>query len=214
MSLNKTTEQCIKKPLRSILTIKNMTSKKILLENLYKKFSNCTQCPLGNLGRNNIVFGSGNPDSRIMLVGEGPGEQEDLTGQPFIGKSGQLLTKLLAIAGIDRNSIFISNVVKCRPPENRKPAPIEIKTCTNLLLFEQIKIINPLVIGTLGATSLEGFCTRPVKITKERGVKIPWNNIPLVPTFHPAYLLRNPSSVGLFVEDLIQIENLSRGRLP
>jgi DNA polymerase len=214
MPLNKTRERFFYKPLPGILTAKNMTSKKTLLENLYKKFLNCTQCPLGNLGRNNIVFGSGNPDSHIMLIGEGPGEQEDRTGKPFIGRSGQLLTKLLAIAGIDRNSIFISNIVKCRPPENRKPTPIEIATCTNLLLFEQIKIINPLVIGTLGATALEGFCTRPVKITKERGLKILWNNIPLIPTFHPAYLLRNPSSVGLFVDDLIQIENLSRSLLP
>jgi uracil-DNA glycosylase family 4 len=187
-----------------------MSSKKTLLENLYNKFSNCQQCPLGNLGRKNIVFGAGNPESTIMLIGEGPGEQEDLTGKPFVGRSGQLLTKLLGVVGIDRSAIFISNIVKCRPPNNRKPTPIETMTCTNLLLFEQIKIIKPLVIGTLGATALEGFRLRPVKITAERGLKFCWNNIPIIPTFHPAYLLRNPVAIEQCIEDLIQIETVSR----
>jgi uracil-DNA glycosylase family 4 len=187
-----------------------MSSKKILLENLYKKYLNCTQCPLGNLGRKNIVFGEGCENSKIMLIGEGPGEQEDLTGKPFIGRSGQLLTKLLNIAGINRSCIFISNIVKCRPPHNRKPIPIEITTCTNILLFEQIKIIKPMVIGTLGSTAFEGLFLRPAKITRERGIKKFWNNIPVIPTFHPAYLLRNPAAIDAFTDDLIQIEYLSR----
>ncbi len=187
-----------------------MSSKIQRLENLYKKFSNCLQCPLGNLGRKNIVFGTGNPESLIMLIGEGPGEKEDLSGKPFVGRSGQLLTKLLHIAGIDRSKIFISNIVKCRPPKNRKPTPIEIVTCTNLILFEQIKIIKPAVIGTLGSTALAGFRPGPIKITAERGLKFDWNAIPIIPTFHPAYLLRNPSAIEECLEDLIQIETISR----
>lgn len=191
-----------------------MSSKIQLLENLYKKFSNCLQCPLGNLGRKNIVFGTGNPESHIMLIGEGPGEKEDLSGKPFVGRSGQLLTKLLHIAGIDRNTIFISNIVKCRPPNNRKPTSIETTTCTNLILFEQIKIIKPTIIGTLGATALTGFRSGPTKITVERGLKFHWNNITIIPTFHPAYLLRNPDSIEDFLKDLIQIETLSRHLTP
>lgn len=191
-----------------------MSSKIQLLENLYKKFSNCLECPLGNLGRKNIVFGTGNPESHIMLIGEGPGEKEDMSGKPFVGRSGQLLTKLLHIAGIDRNTIFISNIVKCRPPNNRKPTSIETTTCTNLILFEQIKIIKPTIIGTLGATALTGFRSGPTKITAERGLKFHWNNITIIPTFHPAYLLRNPDSIEDFLKDLIQIETLSRHLTP
>jgi uracil-DNA glycosylase family 4 len=109
-------------------------TKKQQLDQLYNLYKNCIQCPLGTLGRTNVVFGSGNPDSKIIFIGEGPGAQEDLLAEPFVGKSGQLLTKILKELEVKREDIYITNIVKCRPPENRAPAPIEMVTCTSLLL--------------------------------------------------------------------------------
>ena len=109
--------------------------KQKLLDELYAPYKDCHKCPLGSLGRTHVVFGEGNPDARLMLIGEGPGADEDAQGRPFVGRSGKLLTKLLTMMGIDRANIFISNIVKCRPPENRKPLPIEEK------IIKIIKII-------------------------------------------------------------------------
>src|SRR5580700_10583052 len=120
--------------------------KQHLLDALYKPYKACTAYPLGTLGRTNVVFGSGNPDAFLMLIGEGPGQQEDNIGLPFVGKSGALLTKILETIGLKRSEIFISNIVKCRPPQNRAPLPYEMKTCKDLLLSKQIAIIKPRVI--------------------------------------------------------------------
>jgi len=178
--------------------------KEQLLEELYAPYKKCLQCPLGFLGRTQVVFGSGNANAGLMLIGEGPGRDEDLQGKPFVGRSGQLLTKLLDAVGISREEVYITNIVKCRPPNNRKPLPIEGRTCKNLLLFKQIKIIRPRVICTLGSTALEGLLDHPVKITAMRGKQILFENIPLIPTYHPAYILRNAQELKTLHADLAQ----------
>src|SRR5579872_2582777 len=128
--------------------------KQQLLDQLYAPYRNCTMCPLGTLGRTNVVFGEGNPDADLLFIGEGPGAAEDAQGRPFVGRSGKLLTKTLEGLGIKREDVFITNIVKCRPPENRAPTPVEAGICTNLFLYNQIKIIRPKVICVLGATAL------------------------------------------------------------
>lgn len=176
--------------------------KQKLLDDLYEPYRKCIACPLGTLGRTTVVFGSGNPDARLLLIGEGPGADEDRLGLPFVGRSGKLLDQIFDAIGIDRSAIYISNIVKCRPPENRKPTLLESATCTKLLLFKQIKIIRPTIICTLGATALEGLIHRPVKITAERGSEIQFENISIIPTYHPAYILRNQRELENMVHDL------------
>lgn len=191
--------------------------KQKLLDELYAPYKNCHKCPLGNLGRTHVVFGEGNPDARLMLIGEGPGADEDAQGRPFVGRSGKLLTKLLTMIGVDRAHIFITNIVKCRPPDNRKPLPIESSTCKKILLLNQIKIIRPDVICTLGSSSLAGLLDKyDVKITALRGKVIldalpePINKIPIFPTYHPAYALRNPPEVNRLYDDLYTAATMAR----
>lgn len=186
-----------------------LSTKQAALDALYAPYRNCMQCPLGNLGRTRVVFGSGNPDATIMLIGEGPGEQEDKQGLPFVGKSGNLLSRTLDAVGISRPEIFISNIVKCRPPQNRTPLPSEMKTCKELLLIKQIEIIKPKIICTLGAAALQGILERPVKITRERGAPISVYNATLIPTVHPAYVLRNPPALELLIADLLLVKKLN-----
>lgn len=176
--------------------------KQTLLEALYAPYKRCMQCPLGNQGRTHVVFGSGSADARLMFVGEGPGRDEDAQGEPFVGRSGQLLNKLFEAMGINREEVFISNIVKCRPPNNRKPTPIEMSVCKKLLLEKQIKIIRPRVLCTLGSSALEGLLDRPVKITAERGIAISYKNTPVIPTYHPAYVLRNPPALQHLAKDI------------
>lgn len=176
--------------------------KQNLLDELYQPYQRCTACPLGFLGRQNVVFGEGNPDASLMIIGEGPGREEDILKRPFVGRSGKLLDKVLEIASFKREDVFIANVVKCRPPENRKPLPIESKTCKNLLLFNQIKIIRPHLICTLGSSALEALIERPVTITRMRGTIIKHNSMTILPTYHPAYILRNRNELENFVKDL------------
>ncbi len=176
--------------------------KQKLLDQLYAPYIKCTMCPLGSLGRTHVVFGEGDTDAKLMFVGEGPGAQEDAQGRPFVGRSGQLLTKSLNALGLERNEVFITNIVKCRPPGNRAPTPLESTTCKNLLLFNQIKIIRPKIICTLGASSLEGLLERPVKITHLRGTIQHINDLTILPTFHPAYILRNQTKFEIFLHDL------------
>lgn len=182
--------------------------KKEKLEGLYAKFKNCLLCPLAYEGRTQVVFGSGNPNSPIMLIGEAPGQQEDFLGLPFVGKSGQLLTKILSIARIKREEIYISNIVKCRPKNNRKPIQTETKICSQQLLFEEIKIINPRIIYAIGATALEGLLNQKLPITKHRGSMIPWNQSLIIPTFHPAYILRNPKDIHACIDDFLMAEKI------
>jgi uracil-DNA glycosylase len=178
------------------------TFKQQLLDDLYAPFKNCMRCPLGGLGRTQVVFGSGNPDARLMLIGEGPGADEDKQGLPFVGRSGQLLTRLLTAAGTSRDQVYISNIVKCRPPGNRKPLPLESSTCKKLLLFKQIKIIRPTILCTLGSTALEGLLSQQVKITQARGKEIKFEDMTIIPTYHPAYILRNPKELETLFADL------------
>lgn len=181
------------------------TYKQLLLNQLYEPYKKCIACPLGTLGRTNIVFGEGNPDAKLMFIGEGPGREEDAQGRPFVGRSGKLLNHTLETLGINRQEIFITNIVKCRPPGNRKPTPIESKTCKTLLLLNQIKIIRPQAICTLGSAAIQGLLEKEVKITKMRGTKMIVDSITVIPTYHPAYILRNPKEYQLFENDIEKV---------
>lgn len=140
----------------------------------------------------NLVFGEGNPDAKLMLIGEAPGEDEDLSGRPFVGRAGQLLDRILESVSIRREEIYITNIVKYRPPGNRNPKPEEIAASEPLLL-EQIKLIRPQIIGTLGNIATQYFLQTKDGITRTRGNWFEWHGIKLMPLYHPAYLLRNPS---------------------
>jgi len=158
----------------------------------------CTKCPHLVKSRKHVVFGVGNPRAELMFVGEAPGADEDEQGEPFVGAAGQLLTKMIQTMGLRRQDVYIANVLKCRPDTpgqtsgNRKPTPQEMVTCLPWL-EKQIDIIKPKVLVALGATALEGLTNQKVAITKERGVWRNYRGIPLMPTYHPAYLLRNQS---------------------
>ena len=167
--------------------------KKERLEMIANRIEKCEKCPL-YLSRTNTVAGSGNVDSPIMFVGEGPGADEDAMGEPFVGRAGQLLEKMLKdLAKLERKDVFITNIVKCRPPQNRVPTSEEIVACQTYL-DAQIITIKPQVIVTLGNTPLNYF-TGKSKITEERGHFFDWyGNIKIFATFHPSYLLRNQSS--------------------
>ncbi len=169
--------------------------KQNLLNELYRPYTQCTACPLGSLGRTHVVFGEGNPDANLMLIGEAPGKEEDEQGKPFVGRSGKLLNHILSLVEVERSSIFITNIVKCRPPNNRKPSPLEINICKKLLLLKQIKIIRPKTICTLGSAAIQGLLEKDVKITKIRGTTLQLGTINIVPTFHPANILRNPKEL-------------------
>ncbi|MEX0940336.1 MAG: uracil-DNA glycosylase [Candidatus Babeliales bacterium] len=188
--------------------------KQELLNELYEPYQNCTMCPLGTLGRENVVFGEGNPDAALIFVGEGPGAEEDAQNRPFVGRSGKLLTKTLSHIGLKREEVFITNIVKCRPPGNRTPTTLESNTCKEILLFKQIKIIRPLVICTLGSAAIQGLIDKPIKITKTRGNVLIWNNISVVPAYHPAYILRNPSEQPIFISDIKLAAELSAQKTP
>ncbi len=176
--------------------------KQNLLNELYKPYQQCTACPLGSLGRTNVVFGEGNPDAELMFIGEAPGREEDKQGRPFVGRSGQLLNRILELAGIKRPDVFITNIVKCRPPNNRKPLPLEINICKKILLFHQIKIIRPKTICTLGSSAIQGLLEKNVKITKLRGTLLQLDEINVIPTYHPAYVLRNPKELETLLNDI------------
>lgn len=172
------------------------------LDELYAPYKKCMECPLSTLGRSQLVFGSGNPDAQIMLIGEGPGKQEDTQGLPFVGRSGMLLNRVFETLGITRDDLFITNIVKCRPPNNRRPTQKESNTCKNLLLINQIKIIRPKIICTLGSAALEGLLEQNFKISETRGTLLSYQGIPLIPTYHPAYILRNPKELEALTHDI------------
>jgi uracil-DNA glycosylase family 4 len=162
------------------------------LETLTKHCKGCQRCDLAT-GRTNVVVSRGNPAAHIMIVGEGPGQQEDEQGLPFVGKSGQLLEKILAAVRLDtEQDVYICNVVKCRPPGNRTPTTDEAAACKGYLL-EQIRLVDPKIILLTGATAMKGLIGEKRGITKVRGQWIEWDGRLCMPIFHPAYLLRNPS---------------------
>ena len=140
-----------------------------------------------------------------MIIGEAPGAEEDLQGLPFVGRSGKLLSKTLELAGIAQDDVFITNIVKCRPPNNRVPTQSESTQCKSILLYKQIQIIQPTIICTLGATALCQLINKPVQITKVRGTIIEHENLQIFPTFHPAYIMRNKKQASTFWTELSTI---------
>lgn len=182
------------------------------LKELKQKCEKCYNCALGRT-RNNIVFSDGNPEAKILLIGEAPGADEDATGIPFVGRAGKLLTNIIEESGLSRqNDFYICNTVKCRPPENRVPTDEEKKICEQFLL-SQIKIVNPKLIVLCGATSAKSFLGNKIKISQIRGqwFKL-FDNIDTTVIFHPSYLLRNHSEKEgsprwLTKQDLLKIKN-------
>ncbi len=170
------------------------------LESLRVSIGDCQRCKLG-CTRQNIVFGEGNPKATLMFVGEGPGADEDEQGRPFVGRAGQLLTKIIESMGLKREDVYIANVVKCRPPENRVPEPDEVSSCIPFLKT-QIEIIKPKVIMTLGKSATQAVIGNETAISKLRGQFLDDGSGRLImPTYHPAYLLRNPEMKKFVWED-------------
>lgn len=161
------------------------------LATLEQKYHNCTMCPL-HAERTQVVMGEGNPHSPLMLVGEGPGRDEDRLGRPFVGRAGKLLDAILEAAEIPRSKIYISNIVKCRPPGNRTPTDDEMGTCISILR-EQFCVIGPKIIVTLGAAATRAMIDQKSKISQVRGKWVERGGVRFLPTYHPAYLLRNPA---------------------
>lgn len=174
-------------------------NKETALKALREKIGDCQRCKL-SASRKNIVFGEGNPQARLMFIGEGPGRDEDIQGRPFVGDAGRLLTRLIEKMGFKREDVYIANIVKCRPPLNREPEEDEVNACRHFL-GEQIRIINPEVIMSLGKISAHSLINTKVPISKLRGRFYDYMGIPVMPTFHPAYLLRNPKDKQLTWED-------------
>jgi uracil-DNA glycosylase len=182
------------------------------LAHLAERASGCVKCPHLAARRHSVVFGVGDPEARILFVGEAPGEDEDLQGEPFVGRAGQLLTKMIGAMGLAREQVYIANILKCRPdmptgsPGNRKPTRDEMDTCLPYLRA-QIDVIQPQVLIALGATALEGLLGPVGGISKLRGKFLEYRGIPLMPTFHPSYLLRNASHIEKrkVWEDLMQV---------
>ena len=161
----------------------------------------CTRCKLHGLGRKQIVFGVGNANADLMFVGEAPGADEDIQGIPFVGRAGQLLTKIIEAIGLTRDDVYIANVIKCRPPQNRNPEQDEVETCEPFL-FQQIDIIKPKVIVALGTFAARTLLRTLDPISRLRGRVYEYRGAKLIPTFHPAYLLRNPASKREVWEDM------------
>ncbi len=176
------------------------------LEELYEHIHTCTACPLG-LTRTNFVFGTGNPRAEIVVVGEAPGAEEDARGEPFVGAAGQLLTRMLQAIGLQREEVYICNILKCRPPNNRRPTPQEVATCRPYL-WKQLELIQPAFILALGATAAAALLEREERISQLRGRPIPLQGMIMVVTYHPAALLRNPQWKRPAWEDLQLLRRL------
>jgi DNA polymerase len=175
---------------------KSSPEKSAAFAELQKRALSCVKCPHLASSRKNVVFGVGSIDAQLMFVGEAPGADEDESGEPFVGRAGQLLTKIILATGLSRADVYIANILKCRPDTpgqsagNRKPTPDEMATCIPYL-HEQIDLIGPKVLVALGATAVEGLLGKTLGITKLRGQWQTYRGTPLMPTYHPAYLLRN-----------------------
>jgi uracil-DNA glycosylase family 4 len=167
----------------------------------------CTRCKLHTLGRKQIVFGVGNPNADLMFVGEAPGADEDVQGEPFVGRAGQLLTKIIEAIGLKREDVYIANVIKCRPPGNRNPEPDEVEQCEPFL-FRQIDTIKPKVIVALGKFAAQSLLRTSEPITRLRGREYKYRAAVLMPTYHPAYLLRTPSAKRQVWEDMKRVHEI------
>ena len=178
------------------------------LEQLQARCNECHNCPLGDT-RTNLVFGVGNPNADLMFVGEAPGEQEDLSGTPFVGRAGQLLDRYLCVVDIPREDVYIANILKCRPPKNRDPLPAEEDACIGYLR-EQVKLIRPKIIVCLGRIAAMRLIKPDFKITQEHGQWFEKGNFLMTAVFHPAALLRDPRRKEDMLEDMKRIrEKLS-----
>jgi DNA polymerase len=166
----------------------------------------CTRCKL-HTGRKTVVFGVGNPDAELLFVGEAPGRDEDREGVPFVGRAGQLLTKIIASIGLTRDEVYIANVIKCRPPNNRNPEPDEVQTCEPFL-FRQLEVIRPKVVVALGAFAIRTLLDTDKAISRLRGTVYDYRGAKLVPTFHPAFLLRSPDRKRDVWEDMKKVRTL------
>lgn len=173
------------------------------LESLKQDVLNCRRCDLCKT-RRNVVFGSGNPNAELMFIGEAPGEDEDIQGLPFVGRAGQLLTKIIEAMGLKRSDVYIANILKCRPPNNRTPLPAEILECEDNVK-RQAELIKPKVICTLGKFASQTLLRTEIPISALRGKFQSFNGIKVMPTFHPAYLLRNPNDKRLVWGDMKKI---------
>jgi DNA polymerase len=176
------------------------------LEQLLEEIGDCHRCPL-SAGRTNIVFGTGNAGADLVFVGEAPGREEDIKGEPFVGKAGQLLTRIISAMGLSRDDVYICNVIKCRPPDNRDPLPPEIEMCEPFLK-KQLEIIKPRVICALGSFASQTLLKSEVRISRLRGQFRDYNGIPLMPTYHPSFLLRNPHAKRDVWEDIQSVMDL------
>jgi uracil-DNA glycosylase len=173
------------------------------LEQIREDLGDCRRCRLA-AGRHSIVFGQGNPHAELVFVGEGPGADEDAQGLPFVGRAGRLLNKMIELAGMKREEVYICNIVKCRPPNNRTPLPDEIETCSPFL-FRQIRTIKPRLVCCLGAPAVKTLLGVKEGITKIRGRFYDFRGTKALPTFHPAYILRNPREERILREDFQKI---------
>jgi DNA polymerase len=170
----------------------------------------CSRCKLHTLGRKQVVFGVGNPQADLMFVGEAPGADEDIQGEPFVGRAGQLLTKIIEAIDLKREDVYIANVIKCRPPGNRNPEPDEVEQCEPFL-FRQIDVIKPKVIVALGKFAAQCLLKTEAPISSIRGKEFKYRDAILIPTYHPAYLLRNPSAKRDVWEDMKRVRAILSG---
>jgi DNA polymerase len=175
------------------------------LEAIRQEIGDCVRCKL-HVARTNIVFGEGNPAARLVFVGEGPGADEDASGRPFVGRAGQLLNKIIEAIGLRREDVYICNVVKCRPPGNRTPERDEVATCEPFL-FRQLAFIRPKVIVVLGLPAFQCLLKSKDSMSRSRGQWREWNGIKVMPTFHPAYLLRSPEKKRETWEDMKKVRD-------
>lgn len=173
------------------------------LQSVREEIGDCKRCKLCEK-RTHIVFGVGDPNARLMFIGEGPGRDEDLQGEPFVGRAGQLLTKMIEAMGLKRPDVYIANIVKCRPPDNRYPEPDEVETCLPFLI-RQVEAIRPRVLITLGNLATQTILQTKTGITALHGTFRDYLGIPLMPTYHPAFLLRNPNMKRPCWEDLQKV---------
>ncbi len=184
-------DDIIKRLNRTPVMKKEKTTGRETLDDVMAEVSACKKCELSG-SRTNTVFGVGNPKADLMFIGEAPGAEEDKRAEPFVGRAGKLLTKMIEAMGLTRNDIYIANILKCRPPENRNPLPAEVELCEHYLT-RQIDAIRPKFICALGAVSAKTLLKTKEPISKLRGNFHSYHGTPLLPTFHPAYLLRNPA---------------------
>jgi uracil-DNA glycosylase family 4 len=180
------------------------------LTSIREDIGDCTRCKLCTLGRKQIVFGVGNPNADLMFVGEAPGRDEDIQGIPFVGRAGQKLTQIIEAIGLKREDVYIANVIKCRPPDNRNPEPDEVEKCEPFL-FRQIDTIKPKVIVALGTFAARSLLKTDAPISRLRGRVYDYRGAQLIPTFHPAYLLRNPSCRREVWDDMKKARALLNG---